>query len=61
MTPKKENMAKEDFNYAVKIKYNPGPTYPRIPDFYSEVKYFNTPDSVKKFIKEMGTLRPKIR
>ncbi|MCL4403436.1 hypothetical protein M1310_01680 [Candidatus Marsarchaeota archaeon] len=52
-------MAKEDFNYAVKIKYRAGSTYPIIPDFYSEVKYFNTEDSAKKFIKEMETLKPK--
>lgn len=52
-------MAKEDFNYAVKIKYSAGSTYPGIPDSYSEVKYFNTEDSAKKFIKEMETLRPK--
>ncbi len=52
-------MAKEVFSYAVKIKYNAGSTIPGISDHYSEVKYFNTEDSAKKFIKEMGTLRSK--
>ena len=52
-------MAKEVFSYAVKIEYNAGSTIPGISDHYSEVKYFNTEDSAKKFIKETETLRSK--
>ena len=54
-------MAKEVFSYAVKIKYDAGSTIPGVYDHYSAVKYFNTEDSAKKFIKETKTLRSKER